>query len=483
MQLERRVLGNAASLGVGAVLSQLANFGFVILVARGFGREIFAQYALSMAIGGLACLLVSFGSISLLVRSSAQDLSRSIEMLRSVLPFQIIVGLGIWIVILALGVVFSSTIENLIILGCIVAHHIIIRITAVLLSQLHGQERMHIVAAVKVGRNIATLAAGVALALTTGSAVAGVSAMPVASIFFLLYSGLKVRSLLGPITWRWDPRGAWNVATQAFPFFLIVAVTAACDRMGLLMLSVIQDSDSLATYASGERIITAAAILYSMLTAASIPAASRLALADRARHQKLVNRVARVVFLAVLPAATMLFLFSADIIVFLFGSEFTTSAPVLRIVAWVLVIRGINSVQTMGAVSAGRQRDVLTGRSCALVLLLVLGPPLIWAAGPVGLACTMLGAEMGYAAILHGLLQRAGIGTSPVRSSRATVAACGVTLVVGIISMNLDLISRIALMSGCIVAGLWIFGAVRKHDMKYLFAILKTKRSDYLESI
>ena len=149
-----------------------------------------------------------------------------------------------------------------------------------------------------------TLAVGVALAVATGSAIAGVSAMPVASCFFLLYSGYKVRSVLGPVTWKWDPRGAWNVARQAFPFFLIVAVTTACDRLGPLMLIAIQDPDSLATFASGERIITVAAILYSMLTAASVPAASRLALTDGERQRKLASRIARIVLLAVVPAAT-----------------------------------------------------------------------------------------------------------------------------------------------------------------------------------
>jgi len=476
-------LGNAASLGIGAIVGQIANFGFVILVARGFGREVFAQYTLSMAVGGLACLLVSFGSISLLTRSSAQDPTRGAEMLRSVLPVQIMIGIGLWITISGLALVYSHSTENLIIFVCVVAHHIIIRITGVLLTQLHGRERLDIVALVRVGRRIGTLAAGVALALTTGSAIAGVSAMPIASFLFLIYSGFKVRSLAGPFAWKWDPRGAWKVAKQALPFFLIVVVTAACDRLGPLMLSVIQDTDSLATYASGERIITVAAIFYSMLTAASMPATARLALTDSEGHQKLASRVARLVLLGVVPAAALLFLFSTDIIVLLFGNEFATSAPVLKVVSWVLVVRGLNSVQAMVAVSCGRQRDVLIGRCGGLIVLVVLGAPLIWVAGPIGLAYTVLGVEIGYAAVIHRLLARAGRSILPIKSFWAIAATCAITLVVGLISTNLDLVYRLALSCGCIASGLWIFGAVRQHDIQYLCSILMTKRSDHSEGI
>lgn len=480
MQLERRILGNATSLGVSAIIDQLANFGFVILVARGFGREVFAQYALSMAIGALACIVVGGGSISLLVRSSAQDRLRSLRMLTAILPFQALTGVIVWLAMLAFGFLFAMSSVELAILGCIVGHLIIVRITAMLLTQLQGQERMTIVAAVQVGRSILALAGGLALALTTRSAVASVSAMPIASVAFLFYASLAVRRELGPIAYKWDPEAAWQVAMQAAPFFWIAALATAGERLGVLMLRAMQGSDALATFASGERIINAAAILYSPLTAASLPAASRLALSDSTRHQEISNRVARLVMLVVLPAATILFLFSDDIIELLFGSEFGSSAPILRIIACVLVIRAVSSIQQMGAVSTGRQGDVLAGRICALVLLLIFGPPLIWTLGPLGLAYTMLGAEIGYAATMQIRLRRAAITISPLHSSRATMLACAFTLVAGTLAADVDLSFRAVLVAGCLTAGFWGFGALRPHDLRYFIEVLKTKRPDYL---
>jgi O-antigen/teichoic acid export membrane protein len=481
VQVERRVLGNAVSLGVGAILGQFANFGFVILVARGFGREVFAQYALYMVIGGFACLPVSFGSISLLTRCSAQDLPASIEMLKSVLPIQLGIAILVWILVVAAALLFSPTVESLVILGCIVAHHIILRITSVLLALLQGQERMQTVAAVKVGQSVAMLGAGAALAFMTGNAMAGISAMPLTAMLFLLYTHDKLKGVIGAVDWRWDPRGAWDVAKLSFPLFLIIVVTVACDRLGTLMLGAIQSPDALATYASGERIITAAAILYTMLTAASVPAASRFALSERERFTSLANRITRIVCLATLPLSTVLFLFSNDIIVFMFGGEFATSAPVLRIVAWILVVRGINSVQAMAAVAASRQRDLLLARGVALAIIASLGSIVIWKFGATGLAWLMLVAETAYSAVLHLRLRRVGISLSPLRPASATLVACAVALAAGILSQDMSLPARIAVAAPIMLAGLWIFGAVRSHDLRYLQAILKTQRSDHQE--
>jgi len=481
VQIERRVLGNAASLGIGAVIGQLANFGFVILVARGFGRDVFAQYALSMAIGGLACILVSFGSISLLTRCSAQDLPRSIDMLKSVLPVQAAIAIVLWVLVVATASFFVPSLESLVLLALIAAHHIILRINSVLLAQLHGQERMQTMAAVKVGRSVAMLAAGSALAFTTGNAVLGIAAMPVTAALFLFYSYAKLTALTGPLGWQWDPAGAWEVAKQSFPFFLIIMVTAACDRLGPLMLSAIQSPDALATYATGERIITAAAILYTMMTAASVPAASRFAVSDRERFTGLINRITRIVCLAMLPTASVLFLFSDEIIALMFGREFTSSAPVLRIVAWLLAVRGINSVQAMAAVSLSRQRDVLVSRWAALAIIVLLGPLLIWRVGAAGLAWIMLVAETAFSAVLHVKLRRIGISLALLRPAGATLLACAAALGAGLLSATMGTPVRIAVVVSTMAAALWLFGAVHGHDLRYLRQILKTRRSDSLE--
>jgi O-antigen/teichoic acid export membrane protein len=476
VQLEKRILGNATSLGVSAILGQLANFGFVVLVARGFGRDVFAQYVFSMATGALICVLVTFGSISLLIRASAQSRSGGLDMLTAILPFNVFVGLLVWAGTILSGFVYSMTTEQLAILACIVAHHVIIRITAVLQSQLQGQERMDLVARTQVGRSVLALALGVVLALTTRNAVAGVSAMPIASIVFLFYAGAMLKSVLGPIKWQWDPKSAWHVVRQALPFLLIVALATGNERLGILMLYALQDGNSVATFATGERIISAAAVFYVMLTAATLPSAARLAQTDAEQYRILINKIARLINLAVLPIATLLFLFSDDVIAMLFGDNFSTSAPILRVIAFVFVVRALSAIQEMAAVSSEQQRVVVFGRIAGLIFLLILGPPLIHLEGSKGLAYAMVGAELGYAAVTHVLLRRVGVRISPLRVSLRTAVACGVTIAIGGLSNDLGLLLRSLIVGGCLVAGLWGFGAVSVQDIKYLLAIMKTKR-------
>jgi O-antigen/teichoic acid export membrane protein len=265
MQIERRVLGNAMSLGLSALIGQVANFGFVILVARGFGR---------------ICTVVSFGSTHLLVRSSAQSSAHGLEMLGVILPVQWILGIGIFAITIASGFLTNMSVDNLCILASIVAHHVIFRITAVLVAQLQGMERMDIVAALRISRSLVTLIAALIIALTTKNPILAVASMPITSFLVLLSAGAIVRRLVGPLNLRWDHTAAWHIAIQAFPFFIIAMLAAAGNRIGILILSAFHGNDGVATYASGERIITAVAVLYSMLTGATLPAVSRLAPID-----------------------------------------------------------------------------------------------------------------------------------------------------------------------------------------------------------
>jgi O-antigen/teichoic acid export membrane protein len=186
--------------------------------------------------------------------------------------------------------------------------------------------------------------------------------------------------------------------------------------------------------------------------------------------------------LFVLPAATLLFLFSGDIIALLFGQEFISSVPILKIVSGVLVARSIISVQAMLAVSIGRQRDVLVGRVVEVTLLVLVGLPLIRAVGPIGLAYTVLVAELGQATVLYVLLRRAGTMFSLPRLAGATVTSCAMTLALGALLPALHVIPRVLLIAGCMFSALWVLGAIRRHDIMYFLAIIKTDRTNHSDS-
>jgi O-antigen/teichoic acid export membrane protein len=478
MKIERRVLGNAASLGVSELIGQIANFGFVIIVARGFGREVFAQYALSMAVGALICTLVSFGSISLLIRSSAQNRSRGFEMLGIILPVQIVLGVGVFALTIAGGIFAKMSSDNLVILGSVVAHHIILRITSVVVTQLKGMERMEIVALISIGRSLITLIIALAVSLTTRNEILAVGSMPVTSILFLLLAIGVVRHFLGSFDLRWDLTAAWKIAVEAIPFFATVVLNATSQRIGLLMLGGLSGNQAVATYASGERTVAASAFLYTMLTGATLPAASRLAPSDRRRHSEIVNRLMRTALLLALPAATLMYLFSDKIIWLLFGNDFISSVPILKVFAAVLAIRALVSVQVLIAVSVGHQRDVLIGRVVSLALLVSVGLPLIREAGPLGLAYSVLAAEIVQAIVLSVLLDRRAIEISLVQSAGATAVGCALTLAFGLYLPIEAFVPRAMLIASCMILALWGSGAVRRHDLRYLVEILKTDRSD-----
>ena len=73
MHVERRVLINTAVLGTGEVVGQLANFAFVVLLARTYGVEIFGWYSFAMALGAVLSVFVSVGGTGYVTRELARE--------------------------------------------------------------------------------------------------------------------------------------------------------------------------------------------------------------------------------------------------------------------------------------------------------------------------------------------------------------------------------------------------------------------------
>ena len=97
MKVERRLLGNVAVLGAGEFIAQIANFGFVVLIARAFGPGLLGHYSFSMAVTAIVSVFVSFGSMQLLIRNIGSNPYHGGELLSTLFPVQILLAIVDWI--------------------------------------------------------------------------------------------------------------------------------------------------------------------------------------------------------------------------------------------------------------------------------------------------------------------------------------------------------------------------------------------------
>ena len=96
MEVERKIFGNTILLAAGQLIAQVANFGFVILFARSFGASALGLYSLAMAVGALAGIFVSFGTIALARKEISLDPLADRDLIGRILPLQVLAGVAVW---------------------------------------------------------------------------------------------------------------------------------------------------------------------------------------------------------------------------------------------------------------------------------------------------------------------------------------------------------------------------------------------------
>lgn len=476
MKVERRVLGNVAVLGTGEFIAQFANFVFVVLIARAFGPQLLGHYSLSMAVSAIVVAFVSFGTVQLLIRNIGRNANDGGELLRALFPVQILLAIVAWIGIASAGAMSRLSPTEVGLLAAIAGYQILVRMTDILLTESKGRQQMRSVAVVRAGRPILILCvAGTLVWLSFGPMVT-LSVMPVCALIFALFAVHTATRLGGPIRPRWNAGAFMAGLKEARPFFAIMLLASAYERLGIIILGFFASRAMVGEFAAGERIVAAMGVLVSVVTTAALPALSSLAANDNTRLMQVADRLIRIAWLAGLPVATVISLFSPEIIDLIFGESYAGSAAVLAIASILLVIRAIRAVLSPMAMATGRPGDLAFARATALIALVCGAPLLATWYGARGLAGTMVLAELILLTVLARRLAAVGNLPSLIRPALGIVGACGVAYAVGLLGANWPLPQRVAATLLVGLSGLWVFRAVRVADVQFVMELIRQKR-------
>jgi O-antigen/teichoic acid export membrane protein len=464
-------------LGGGTFVAQFANFVFVIIIARAFGPDLLGLYSLSMAISALAIVFVSFGTIPMLVRDIGRDPAQGGQTLRALFPAQLALSAGAWTLLVGIGTFSGWSGNEVGILAAIAAYQIFVRLGEIMLSESQGHQKMQIVALVRAGIPLLSVTLAAPLVWLRDDRLLTLSVMPIsACIFFLIARRAAVR-LGGPIGLRPQWTHIIEAVGRAKPFFLIQLLTSAYERLGVIILGVLATREVVGEFAAGDRIIAALGVIVNVLTVSSLPALSQLAATDTTRLKQLSNRLVRLAWLIGLPVATGLFLFSEEIIVGVFGQSYAGSVIVLKVASVLMVVRALRSVLGPMSMATDRQSDLAIGRAISLVVLIISAPLLVPLFGAVGLVASMIVAESVLVSILIWRLAVARNLPTVFRPAFRIAAACALAMVVGMLGAEMSLLARIPASVLAGIAGLWLFQAVTKEDLRLILELPKRKRA------
>ena len=474
---QRRLFGNTVLLSVSEAIVQLLNFALAIALARIYGPELLGVYSYAMAIGALLCILVSLGTHGFVLRRVGREPAQTVAATGALFGFQLSVALALVLAAHLTARALSSNPVIVWVVTSIVAYHCLTRVTSLLVLGFTARESVGPASVLPLARQgTAVLLAGAAMALGAAAPTA-LAALPVAALLVLIGMYVFAAQRLGPPQLRFRRAEiAWYLR-EGNPYFSVVLLSTLYGRLGIIVLAALSGEAAAGVFAAAERLVVAIGTIQVMFFMALLPVVTQLWKNDRDRFAELSQRAARANLLVTLPIATLLALFAHDIVHLVYAHQFADAVPVLVGIAWILVVRGISQLLTSIATATDHQRILARSKSFGLVVLVVVSLALMPRYGALGLVAASLASEISAVVLNYVMLRGEGIPTTTFPGGLRVALACLLAAALDWLLSDLAFGLRLPIVAVSGMAALWLFGAVRAHDLTYLRAILAARES------
>lgn len=472
MHNERRILLNTTVLGAAQGLGQLANLILVVSFARAFGAAALGYYSVAMAAGAVASLFVGLGTYGLLLR----EISRNPECARGwigvLLPAQSLLGGIAWLgaCVVSIGLIGEIAATPLVMSVC--AYQILMRPAVLLLVQFQAREQMIVAASTDLAHRLITLLLGLsAIWLGAGAETVGL-ALVAGALSLIALAWVQTSRRFGPPALRIAPSEALQLFRRGAPFSWISALTVIYARGPALLLSGLTAPEAVGLYAAADRLMLAAGLGPAMFDAAAYPALVRIASTSVADARALCARCLRLLAIGTIPLAALIAVFSVELVRLLFGASYSGGAAALQVLAWSLPIRGAQALLGSQLSAMDQQTGLARARLVGSCAFLVLCPALILWLGYVGAAWAVLLGDTIHLTLCWMILQKSG-GAPPLAKAFVTPGIAAATaLAASALLPDLNVVPRLIVVMPVLGAGMWIFGAVRLHDLRFLRALI-----------
>jgi O-antigen/teichoic acid export membrane protein len=289
-----------------------------------------------------------------------------------------------------------------------------------------------------------------------------------------LYWFLLARRL-PPIRWRFSLVRLWTIVRQWQVFAAETFVAAFYFNLDTIILSVYWGEAAVGMYDAACKLIRLGTVVAGSFATAIFPYMSRLYVDARDVFHQVSQQSIKYILAVSLPVVLGMSIYADQIVLFLFDKQYADSAPVLRIVAWLLIPRFLNPFLSRVLYARDHQLRTLTVSIVGLVTFLGLAFFLIPSFGPVGTAWTSLLSS--YAALVCFIvLVIAGTDSRPIVKILVRQAAAAVVLSLALTFMkNTQLVIMIAGCSVVYASTLIVLRIVTVNDFKLLLELPATE--------
>jgi O-antigen/teichoic acid export membrane protein len=389
-QAATRVSKNAGMLLVGTVLRMSLTFAFVVYLARYLGVTGYGKYALTLQLFDLFVSLTATGFGILVTRESAKNGDWLGRHFGTLVTLIVCVSLFAGAVLASIAYVAGYAPDTRLAIYIACAALIPTALSAVAEAAFVAFERAEVVAG-----GIA-LEGFVRISLSFAALLIGYELL---SLFVILVGtrwlqcviyALLLRQRLPKVGLYWSLPEIIALAREWRVFAAETWVATLYTSLDLVLLSFFYGEAAVGIYDAAWKLIRFGPVIASSFTTAVFPYISRLYVDAKETFQLVSQQSVKYILACILPAVLCITIFADRIVLFLFKQQYAESAPVLQILAWLLIPQFLNPFLSRVLYARGQQRRSLAVAAVGLGTFLSLAFFLIPMFGPVGTALTVV---------------------------------------------------------------------------------------------
>lgn len=397
---------NSIFLLASQVISKLAGFAGVVLLARILTVSDFGLLALALAITGIVSLFVELGLDQLMIREVARDQRQIPAYFTDAMLIKLVLSIAALIVtILAVRLAgFDAGVASVIMILTLAMlpagfYHLLVAL-------FMGLEKMAWVAAGNSFGELLRLSL-MALVLFAGYGLEAVAWTYVVSVSLLALAGfivvrLKVSELLSPPT-----MSAMRVMVrQSIPFMFLGLFFVVYFKIDFIMLAWLKDEQVVGSYAAAFRLMESLLFVPAAFMGAVYPSLSRISSAGRDSVLRASHKTLRYMAMIGIPVGFGVTVLAERIVLLLFGESYSDSVLPLRIIIWAMVLIFINCVCPVGLNATNRQKLSVYVTATGIIVNIALNLFLIPPFGAVGTSVATVVTEMVTTAVFITLFSR-----------------------------------------------------------------------------
>lgn len=281
-------------------------------------------------------------------------------------------------------------------------------------------------------------------------------------VFFLSRRFVKFSPHIDVAYWK-------TFLRESLPMGATAIITFAYFKMDTILLSVLQTNAHVGIYNVAYKIMENLIFFPAMLAGLILPLLSRFIYTNRVNFEEIANKTFKVFVIIVIPIVAGTWFLSSDIIRFVSGSDFSESAPVLRVLIFALACIFFGNYFNMLLVVGNAQKKLMQTLFFVAVFNILLNLFLIPRFSYMGAASASLATEL-LVVIVTSLLVRKYIRFTPSFESFGKIILSGLAM-----SLVLFFLSPysffLAGLAGVVayVGMLWLTRAISPEEVVSLF--------------